>query len=133
VLPIIIYLFVLALGTDYNILMTARIREEHDAGNAPRQASALAIHHGAPTVAAAGLILAGTFASLALSGTVDGLQEGFALAVGILLTSYVMASVMVPSIAAKLGDRMWWPSKKESVQPTPELLYIEPEEVRMSA
>lgn len=133
VLPIIIYLFVLALGTDYNILMTARIREEHDAGNAPRQASALAIHHGAPTVAAAGLILAGTFASLALSGTVDGLQEGFALAVGILLTSYVMASVMVPSIAAKLGDRMWWPSKKESVQRTPELLYIEPEEVRLSA
>ena len=61
-LPIMLYLFVLAIGTDYNILMIARLREEARAGNEPRAAAALGVQHAGPSVAAAGLILAGTFA-----------------------------------------------------------------------
>ena len=67
-LPIIMYLFVVALGTDYNILMIARLREEARAGRSPRDAAALAVRHAGPTVAAAGLILTVTFASLTLAG-----------------------------------------------------------------
>ena len=67
-LPIYIYLFVVALGTDYNILMIARLREEAREGLEPRDAAAEAVKHAGPTVAAAGLILAGTFASLMLGG-----------------------------------------------------------------
>ena len=67
-LPIYIYLFVVALGTDYNILMIARLREEAREGPTPRGAAAEAVKHAGPTIAAAGLILAGTFASLMLGG-----------------------------------------------------------------
>jgi putative drug exporter of the RND superfamily len=89
--------------------MAARIREEHDAGRDGRQSTAEAIRHGMPTVVAAGVILAGTFASLVLAGDPASIQLGFALAAGILLASLVMASFLVPSAAAMLGDRMWWP------------------------
>ena len=67
-LPIYIYLFVVALGTDYNILMIARLREEAREGLDSHHAAAEAVKHAGPTVAAAGLILAGTFASLMLGG-----------------------------------------------------------------
>ena len=63
-IPIILYLFVTAIGTDYNILITARLREEFRDGRSPREAAALAIAHAGPSVAAAALILAGTFGSL---------------------------------------------------------------------
>jgi RND superfamily putative drug exporter len=66
-LPILLYVFVVAIGTDYNILTVTRLREEIRAGNAPRKAAALTIEHSSATVASAGLILAGTFASLLLS------------------------------------------------------------------
>src|SRR5207253_1230487 len=63
-LPVIMYLFVVALGTDYNILMIARLREEAREGRSPREAAAMSLRHAGPTVAAAGVILAGTFASM---------------------------------------------------------------------
>ena len=74
-----LYLFVLAIGTDYNILMTARLREEAKEGHDPRRAAALAVEHGGPTVAAAGLILAGT-CSVMLLAKVSMLQMGFSIA-----------------------------------------------------
>ena len=67
-LPVYMYLFVVALGTDYNILMIARLREQAKEGMPARQAASVAFRHAAPTIAAAGLILAGTFASLTLAG-----------------------------------------------------------------
>ena len=71
-LPIYIYLFVTALGTDYNILMIARLREEAQEGRDPHEAAAQAVTHAGPTIAAAGIILAGTFASLMLGDTGTG-------------------------------------------------------------
>ena len=95
-LPIYIYLFVVALGTDYNILMIARLREESREGKSPRDAAAEAVQHAGPTVAAAGLILAGTFASLMLAGNSLLVSMGFAISFGIAVSAFVMAMFFTP-------------------------------------
>ena len=110
-IPIVVYLFVMAIGTDYNILIASRLREEFNAGKPPREAARTAIVHGSPAVSSAGLILAGTFASLILTG-IQLLQEiGLAVAIGVLLTSNVLASRIVPAIAALRGWHFWWPHR----------------------
>ncbi|MBB5912931.1 RND superfamily putative drug exporter [Nocardia transvalensis] len=108
-LPVIMYLFVVALGTDYNILMVARLREEAREGNDPRQAAALAVRHTGPTVAAAGVILAGTFASMMLAGNTVLSEMGFAISVGIAIAAFVMAMFFTPALTALIGHRAWWP------------------------
>ncbi len=108
-LPMYMYLFVVALGTDYNILMIARLREETREGHDPRQAAALALRHTGPTIGAAGLILAGTFASLTLAGNTILSQIGFAVSCGIALAAFVMAMFFSPSLTALVGRRAWWP------------------------
>lgn len=108
-LPIVLYLFVLAIGTDYNILMTARLREEAKEGNEPRKAAALAVQHGGPTVAAAGLILAGTFSVMMLAPVSMLKQMGFSVAIGIALSAFVMSTFLVPGLTALLGHKAWWP------------------------
>jgi RND superfamily putative drug exporter len=108
-LPIILYLFVVAIGTDYNILMIARLREEAREGREPREAAALGVEHGGPTVAAAGLILAGTFGVLMLAPISFLQQMGFAVAIGIVLSAFVMSFFFVPSFTALVGHAAWWP------------------------
>ena len=75
-LPILVYLFVVAIGTDYNILMIARLREEAAEGNDPRTAADLAVEHAGLSVVSAGVILAGTFGSLLLAGVAFLTQMG---------------------------------------------------------
>jgi RND superfamily putative drug exporter len=108
-LPVYMYLFVVALGTDYNILMIARLREQARAGMPPGEGAAEAFRHAAPTIAAAGLILAGTFASLTLAGNTILSQLGFAVSAGIALAAFVMAMFFSPSLTALIGRRAWWP------------------------
>ncbi|MGN6783096.1 MAG: MMPL family transporter [Marmoricola sp.] len=108
-LPIYIYLFVVALGTDYNILMVARLREEAREGRDPRAAAGEAIRHAGPTIAAAGLILAGTFASLMLGGQSLIVSMGFALSFGIFVAAFVMAMFFTPALTALIGHAAWWP------------------------
>jgi putative drug exporter of the RND superfamily len=108
-LPMLVYLFVVAIGTDYNILMIARLREEAKLGNDPRTAADLAVEHGGPSVGAAGVILAGTFASMLLAGVSFLMEMGFAVSVGILVAAFVMSMFLVPSLTALLGRRAWWP------------------------
>ncbi|MEV0135825.1 MMPL family transporter [Dactylosporangium sp. NPDC050688] len=108
-LPIILYLFVVAIGTDYNILMIARLREEAREGKEPREAAALGVEHGGPTVAAAGLILAGTFGVLMLAPISFLQQMGFAVAIGIVLSAFVMSFFFVPAFTALIGHAAWWP------------------------
>jgi putative drug exporter of the RND superfamily len=112
-LPIVLYLFVLAIGTDYNILMIARLREEARTGQQPRAAAALGVEHAGPSVAAAGLILAGTFAALALAPVSFLQQIGFSVAVGILLSAFVMSMFLVPSLTALIGHAAWWPGHSD--------------------
>ncbi|MEU8896787.1 MMPL family transporter [Nocardia sp. NPDC048505] len=108
-MPVIMYLFVVALGTDYNILMVARLREEAREGRGPREAAALAVRHTGPTVAAAGIILAGTFASMMLAGNNTLSQMGFAISVGIGIAAFVMAMFFTPAVTALIGRAAWWP------------------------
>ncbi|GAA0945593.1 MMPL family transporter [Actinocorallia libanotica] len=125
-LPIIMYLFVLAIGTDYNILMTARLREEAREGHDPRRAAALAVEHGGPTVMAAGVILAGTFAVMMLAPVAMMQQMGFGVAIGIMLAAFVMSMFLVPAVTAMLGHAAWWPGhgdrSKAKTEPRPELV-----------
>lgn len=108
-LPILIYLFVVALGTDYNILMISRLREEARSGKSPREAATEAIHHSGPTIGVAGVILAGTFAALMLGGNAFLVTMGFSVAFGILLAAFVMAMFFTPSVTTLIGHRAWWP------------------------
>lgn len=106
-LPLVLFLFVVALGTDYNILITHRIREEMEKPVPARHAVAEAVRHTAPAVATAGIVLAGSFASLAASPATQ--EIGFATGLGILLSSLVLSLVLVPALAALLGRGLWWP------------------------
>jgi len=116
-LPIYIYLFVVALGTDYNILMITRLREEAREGEPPRSAAAEALKHAGPTVAAAGLILAGTFASLMLGGNALLVAMGFSISFGIFVSAFVMAMFFTPSLTAILGHAAWWPGHSDEKAP----------------
>ncbi|MET8625536.1 MMPL family transporter [Kitasatospora sp. NPDC004669] len=113
-LPILIYLFVVALGTDYNILMIARLREEAREGRDPREAASQAIRHSGPTVAAAGFILAATFGTMLLAGNTMMSEMGFSIAIGIIIAAFVMAMFFTPALTALLGHRAWWPGHGDS-------------------
>jgi RND superfamily putative drug exporter len=118
-LPVILYLFVVAVGTDYSILMTARLREEALQGHAPRAATSLGVEHAGPAIAAAGVILAGTFTSLLLTGIASLMQIGLAVSSGILISALVMATILVPSVTTLLGRRAWWPGHRLESGPRP--------------
>jgi len=119
-LPIYIYLFVVALGTDYNILMIARLREEARAGRDSRGAAAEAVKHAGPTVAAAGLILAGTFASLMLGGNALLTALGFSISFGIIVAAFVMAMFFTPALTALIGHAAWWPGHGDETRESDE-------------
>ncbi len=124
ILPIYIYLFVTAIGTDYNILMIARLREEAREGKDPHAAAAEAVKHAGPTIAAAGVILAGTFATFMLGGNVFFESMGFALSFGILIAAFVMAMLFTPALTALIGHAAWWPGHgDEKREPAPEEEY----------
>lgn len=108
-LPLIMYMFVVALGTDYNILMMGRLREEAREGHDPRTALATAIRHTSPTIAAAGVILAGSFAVLMLAGNSLLAEMGFAIAFGIAIAAFAMATFLTPALTTLIGHAAWWP------------------------
>ena len=110
VLPFFMFLFIMALGQDYNILVMTRIREE--AHHAPiRIAVRTAIGATGTTVTSAGLILAGTFGVLTATGDTQIVEIGVGLAAGILLDTFVVRTLLVPSAAVLLGRWNWWPSR----------------------
>jgi RND superfamily putative drug exporter len=114
VLPFLMFIFLFALGEDYNILVMTRIREE--ARRLPlREAVIKAIERTGPTVTSAGIILGGTFAVFAIvgGGGSEGSQLraiGFGLAAGILMDTFLVRTLLVPSTVILLGRWNWWPS-----------------------
>ncbi|HST38693.1 MAG TPA: MMPL family transporter [Conexibacter sp.] len=108
-MPLVLFLFVVALGTDYNILMAARLREELRAGRSPRAAVAHAVRHAAPAIGAAGLILAASFGTLAIDPAPATKQMGFAMALGILIAAFVVSTLLVPALTALAGRAAFWP------------------------
>ena len=111
VLPFLLFLFLLALGEDYNILVMTRIREEAHHRDL-RSAVQTALSATGSTVTSAGLVLAGTFAVLALASLGNSQVEeiGFGLALGILMDTFLVRTLLVPSTVALLGKWNWWPS-----------------------
>lgn len=116
-IPVIVYLFVVAIGTDYNILMIARLREEAREGRSPREAAGVALRHTGPTVAAAGFILAATFATMMLAGNALLKEMGFAVSFGIAVAAFVMAMFFTPSLTALIGHAAWWPGHADRATP----------------
>ncbi|WP_037498039.1 MMPL family transporter [Solirubrobacter soli] len=116
-LPLILFLFVVALGTDYNMLASARLREEMRGGTSPRAAVATAVRHTAPAVGAAGAVLAVSFGTLLIEHDEGSKQIGFGLALGIILAAVVVSTLLVPSITALLGCRAWWPGNRRDEDP----------------
>ncbi len=114
ILPFLMFVFLLALGEDYNILVMSRVREEaHDHGL--REAVVRAIDVTGTTVTSAGLVLAGTFLVLTLAGASgsEGAQIreiGIGLAIGVALDTFVVRTVVVPATVVLLGRLNWWPS-----------------------
>ncbi|MGH9007623.1 MAG: MMPL family transporter, partial [Acidimicrobiales bacterium] len=114
ILPFLMFIFLLALGEDYNILVMSRIREE--ASRLPlREAVVRAIGATGSTVTSAGLVLAGTFAVFAVvsarqPGGSTIVSVGFGLAVGILLDTFVVRTVLVPATVTLFGRLNWWPA-----------------------
>lgn len=113
ILPFLMFVFLMALGSDYNILIMSRIREE--AHELPlRDAVARAIGRTGSTITTAGVILGGTFAVLAVAGGPAGgaqiQQIGYGIAAGILMDTFLLRSLLVPSLVVLLGRLNWWPS-----------------------
>jgi RND superfamily putative drug exporter len=111
VLPFLMFIFVMALGEDYNILVMSRIREEAHKSKSLFEAVTKAMGVTGTTVTSAGLILAGTFTILGLVGGNEQVQQiGFGVAFGILLDTFFVRTLLVPSIVVLLGKWNWWPS-----------------------
>jgi RND superfamily putative drug exporter len=114
-LPFLMFIFLLALGEDYNILVMTRIREEAHQHRL-RDAVVIAVGASGPTITSAGLVLAGTFLVLAVTagGQPGGSQIrdiGIGLALGILMDTFLVRSLLVPSTVSLLGRWNWWPGK----------------------
>ncbi len=113
-MPFLMFIFLLALGEDYNILVMTRIREEAH-GLPLKEAVTKALTTTGTTVTSAGLVLAGTFVILAVVGGRSGgteIQEiGYGLALGILMDTFLVRTLLVPATVILLGRWNWWPSK----------------------
>jgi putative drug exporter of the RND superfamily len=110
VLPFLLFVFLMALGEDYNILVMSRIREEAWNARLP-DAVARAVHATGTPVTSAGLILAATFGVAGLTGPNDQVKElGSAIALGVLLDTFLVRTLLVPSTVVLLGRWNWWPS-----------------------
>jgi putative drug exporter of the RND superfamily len=115
VLPLLMFVFSMALGEDYNILIISRIREEAGNHRTFDDAVAHAIGVTGTTVTSAGIILAGTFAVLGIAGgSSEAQQLGFSVAFGVLLDTFFVRTLLIPSIAVLLGRWNWWPSQLAS-------------------
>ena len=109
-LVLLAFIFLVALGVDYNIFLMARAREEAArVGTRDGILSALVTTGG--VVTGAGLVLAGTFATLTLLPLEELVQIGLAVSLGVLIDTFVVRALLVPSITYRLGDRAWWPAQ----------------------
>jgi uncharacterized membrane protein YdfJ with MMPL/SSD domain len=108
-----VFVFLVALGVDYNILLATRIREE-TATHGTIDGLRLALTRTGGVITSAGLILAGTFAVLMTQPLDTLFQFGFALAFGILLDTFLVRGLLVPAIVRLAGRASWWPSRPAS-------------------
>jgi putative drug exporter of the RND superfamily len=109
-LPTFAFIFLVALGVDYNIFLISRIREEAE-HQQTKEAVITGLERTGGVITSAGVILAGTFLAL-MSLPLEALfQIGFTIAFGLLVDTFLVRTILVPAIAFKLGERNWWPSR----------------------
>ncbi|GAA2006717.1 MMPL family transporter [Brevibacterium samyangense] len=109
--PLYGFVFLVALGIDYNIFLMTRVREESLVhGTQEGISRGLAITGG--VITSAGVVLAATFAALAVIPILFLAQLAFIVAFGVLLDTFLVRSVLVPALAHDLGARIWWPNRR---------------------
>jgi RND superfamily putative drug exporter len=107
-LVLLSFIFLVALGVDYNIFLMTRAREEAARHGTP-DGVLLALEDTGAVVTGAGLILAGTFATLTLLPLEELVQIGATVAIGVLLDTFLVRSLLIPAITYLCGERAWWP------------------------
>ncbi|MFI0739265.1 MMPL family transporter [Streptomyces sp. NPDC021100] len=119
VMPTFAFLFLVALGVDYNIFLMARVREDaraHDTRTAVRTA----LLSTGSVITSAGLVLAGTFSILMILPLVMLFQLGFTVALGVLLDTVLVRVVLVPAVTWLLGEKAWWPARRTATTVVPD-------------
>ena len=111
-LELMSFIFLVALGVDYNIFLMTRAREEA-AARGTREGTLAALVSTGGVITGAGLILAGTFATLTLLPLEELVQIGATVAIGVLLDTFVVRALLIPAITYRLGDRAWWPGREK--------------------
>ena len=109
-LVLLAFIFLVALGVDYNIFLMTRAREEAVA-HGTREGMLIALEDTGAVITGAGLILAGTFATLTLLPLEQLVQIGATVAIGVLLDTFVVRSLLIPAITYLCGERAWWPGR----------------------
>ncbi|HEY6747262.1 MAG TPA: MMPL family transporter [Mycobacteriales bacterium] len=119
-LPLFAFVFLVALGIDYNIFLMTRVREE-SARSGTRRGALTALAATGGVITSAGIVLAATFAVLGTLPLVAFAEIGFAVAFGVLLDTIVVRSVLVTALTLDVGRRMWWPGvlARRASDPTP--------------
>ena len=108
--PLFTFVFLVALGIDYNIFLMTRVREESlKLGTRPGLLRGLAVTGG--VITSAGVVLAATFLVLGVLPLVVLQQIGFAVAIGVLIDTLIVRSLLVPALSYEIGGRIWWPSR----------------------
>ncbi len=108
--PLFVFVFLVALGIDYNIFLMTRVREEVVDGRSTGEAALIALGATGGVITSAGIVLAATFAVLGTLPLVFMAELAFAVAFGVLLDTMIVRSVLVTALNLDIGDRMWWPS-----------------------
>ncbi|WP_030460057.1 MMPL family transporter [Kitasatospora sp. NRRL B-11411] len=114
--PLFVFVFLVALGIDYNIFLMTRVREE-SARLGTRRGAVAGLAATGGVITSAGLILAATFAVLGTLPVVGFAEIGFAVALGVLLDTLVVRSVLVTALTADLDHHMWWPGHPHRTGP----------------
>lgn len=103
------FIFLVALGVDYNVFLLARIREERENGLATPAAVTTALERTGGVITSAGLVLAATFSVLMALPLESLFQVGFVVSLGLLADTFLVRALLVPALALLLGERNWWP------------------------
>jgi RND superfamily putative drug exporter len=109
-LPLFVFVFLVALGIDYNIFLMTRVHEETKQ-HGTRRGALIGLGATGGVITSAGLVLAGTFAVLGTLPVVSFAEIGAAVALGVLLDTLVVRSVLVTALTLDIGRRVWWPSR----------------------
>ena len=111
--PLFAFIFLVALGIDYNIFLMTRVREE-SVKIGTRAGVIRGVTVTGAVITSAGIVLAATFAVLGLLPLVPLAQLGFAVAFGVLLDTIIVRSILVPGLVHEIGGKIWWPSKLQN-------------------